>query len=178
MRKTLLYIALICLAACSSKNTPTKPDTISAEMTYGKLVYYGQYYDSIKYHVLALDLYSDGLTLDSTNHMVGSGTNLYLSDIFVPLTDTTLADGTYRCSTTPEPKTFYPGKSFEGTPTGTYILQVDNAKVAQIILCTDSAFVVSKNGQTTDLLFNLKTEDKHYHIHFKGVLDYEDRRHL
>ena len=74
--------------------------------------------------------------------------------------------------------TFYPGKDFEGTPTGTYILQVENAKVAQIILCSDSTFVVSHNGQTTDLLFHLKSEDKSYNIHFKGVLDYEDRRHL
>ena len=178
MRKSLLYIALILLAACSSKNSPSKPETIASEMTYGKLVYYGQYYDSIKYHVLALDLYSDGLTLDSTDHMVGSGTNLYLSDIFVPLTDTTLADGTYNCSTKPEPMTFYPGKDFEGTPTGTYILQVENAKVSQIILCSDSTFVVSRNGQTTDLLFHLKSENKSYNIHFKGVLDYEDRRHL
>lgn len=178
MRKTLLYIALILLAACSSKNTPSKPDAIATEMTYGKLVYYGQYYDSIKYHVLALDLYSDGLTLDSTDHMVGNGTNLYLSDIFVPLTDTTLVDGAYNCAKTPGNKTFYPGKDFEGTPTGTYILQVENAKVAQIILCTDSTFIVNRNGQTTDLLFYLKTEDKSYNIHFKGVLDYEDRRNL
>ena len=78
MRKSLLYIALILLAACSSKNSPSKPDVIASEMTYGKLVYYGQYYDSIKYHVLALDLYSDGLTLDSTDHMVGSGKVLIL----------------------------------------------------------------------------------------------------
>ncbi len=178
MKKLLFYIALILLAACSSKNTPRKPDSIATEMTYGKLICYGQFYDSIKYNVLSLDLYSDGLTLDSTNHMVGSGTNLYLSDIFVPLIDTTLADGTYKCSTKPEPKTFLPGTDFEGTPTGTYILLIQDAKVASIILCSDSAFVVSRDGQTTDLLFSLKTEDKSYDIHFKGVLDYEDRRHL
>lgn len=178
MRKSLLYIALILLAACSSKNAPSKSDSIASEMTYGKLIYYGQYYDSIKYNVLALDLYSDGLTLDSTDHMVGSGTNLYLSDIFVPLSDTTLIDGTYCCSSNPESKTFYPGKDFEGTPTGTYLLQVEEAKVAQIILCNDSTFVVSHDGNSTDLQFYLKTEDKQYNIHFKGVLDYEDRQHL
>ena len=178
MKKSILYIALIILTACSSKNTPTKPDTIATEMTYGKLIYYGKYYDSIQLHVVALDLYSDGLTLDTTNHMVGSGTNLYLSDIFIHMTDTTLADGTYRCSKKPENKMFYPGTDFEGTPTGTYILQVQDAKVAKILLCNDSIFVVNHNGQTTDLLFHLKTEEQSYHIHFKGVLDYEDRRHL
>lgn len=178
MKNRILYIAIILLAACTSKNSPSKPDTIASEMTYGKLICYGQYYDSIKYNVLSLDLYSGGLTLDSTDHMVGSGTNLYLSDIFIPLTDTTLIDGTYKCSKTPEPKTFYPGKDFEGTPTGTYILQVENAKVSQIIICSDSTFVVSTSGETKKLLFNLKSEDKNYNIHFKGVLDYEDRRHL
>lgn len=178
MKNRILYIAIILLAACTSKNTPSKPDTIASEMTYGKLICYGQYYDSIKCNVLSLDLYSDGLTLDSTDHMVGSGTNLYLSDIFIPLTDTTLMDGTYKCAKTPEPKTFYPGVDFDGTPTGTYILQVANAKVSQIIICSDSTFVVSTNGDTKELLFNLKSEDKNYNIHFKGVLEYEDRRHL
>ena len=72
----------------------------------------------------------------------------------------------------------YPGIDFDGTPTGTYILQVANAKVSQIIICSDSTFVVSTNGDTKELLFNLQSEDKNYNIHFKGVLEYEDRRHL
>ena len=32
-------------------------------------------------------------------------------------------------------------------------------------------------GENTDLLFHLKSENESYDIHFKGVLDYEDRRH-
>lgn len=180
MKKIALYIVLILVAvtACTSKNKPVQPETIVTEMSYGKLLYYGQFYDSIDCHVVALDLYSDGLTLDTTDHIVGSGTNLYLSDIFIPLTDTALSSGVYRCADKPAPGVFLPGKDYEGTPSGTYILSINNSQVAQIILCTDSAFVVANNGQTSDIVFNLKSEDNHYNIHFKGVLDYENRSHL
>lgn len=83
---------------------------------------YGKAYDSVPHNVFALDLYSDGLSLDSTRRIVGTGTNLYISDIF--LADSLLAVGAYHSDTTAATHTFLLGQDFEGTPTGIYLFSV------------------------------------------------------
>ena len=96
--------------------------------------------------------------------------------IFLPLTDTVPAAGTYKCDTTTAVSTFLPGMDFEGNPTGTYILRINDSKISSIILCNDSSFVLSRNGETTDIQFNLIADKKQYKLHFCGVLKYEDKR--
>lgn len=109
---------------------------------------YGHCYDSLSSAVVALDLY-DGIELDKDHRIKGTGYNLYLSDIFVP--DSMLVEGTYRSSDSGEPFTFLPGKSYEGTPTGIYILRIEEDKIAQIQVVDSGSFVYRNDS----LLFTL-----------------------
>ena len=92
---------------------------------------HGHCYDSVPFSVVSLDLYSEGLTLDTNRRMQGSGYNLYLSDIFVP--GDTLASGEYTSlnskHSTLNSYTFLPGRDFDGTPNGAYLLTIDQGKV-------------------------------------------------
>ena len=143
---------------------------------------YGQFYDSIPYPVVALDLYSEGLELDSTHRMQGTGYNLYVSDIFVP--DSVLVPGTY----TSIPKDnlnhfdfqqasyrFLPGKDYEGTPHGIYLLQIEKGQLQSIQVLDSGSFVVrdTTNG-LTDLHFtfyytNAENRVRTYEAHFQGA---------
>ena len=174
--KKWIYILPLVLAACSPKNNPVQPVTIVSELAQGTVAYYGAYYHGLQQNVVSLDLYSKDITFDSLGYVQGSGTNLYVSDIFLPLTDTVPADGKYVCDSTGAENTFLPGMDFDGNPTGTYILGIEDAKISTLILCSDSAFSVSRTGDTTDIQFNLISGKKQYMLHFRGVLKYEDRR--
>lgn len=180
--KRILYFLIILLAVgCQPKDDPTPPKPLELNLTHGKITYYGNPYDSIPLHVVALDLYSDGIKLDSAGYMHGTGSNLYLSDIFIPLTDTCLTNGTYRCEMTTKDHTFLPGMDFDGNPTGTYLLQLNEDKVAHIILMDNGQF----NFQTIDtpetpliqaqMTFTLMVEKTIYNISFNGTLTYEQR---
>lgn len=177
--KKILYIGIMaCLAACSPKNNPVKPTVLETELTQGTVAFYGKYYKGLAQNVVALDMYSRDIHFDSLGYIQGNGTNLYLSDIFLPLSDTIPAAGTYRCDTTGIEGTFLPGMDFEGNPTGTYLLQIQDAAISKIILCSDSSFVLSRDGDTTDIRFNLISDKQQYNVHFRGILKYEDRQHL
>ena len=173
----VIVLALVAaLTACSNSNKPTPPETLDLELTHGKLLFYGAYYKGLPRNVIALDLYSRDITFDQNGYIRGSGTNLYLSDIFLPLTDSVPADGFYVCDTTAEVNTFLPGMDFEGTPTGTYLLQIKEDAIAQIILFRDSSFTLTDKDGITDIRFNLTADKKTYAVHFNGNLKYEDRR--
>ena len=175
--KRVLYILLgVLLAGCSPKNSPVKPKVLDLQLTQGYVWYYGQYYEGLQQDVVALDLYSKDITFDSLGHIVGSGTNLFVSDIFVPVGDTIPHDGLYRCDTTGKENTFLPGMDFEGNPTGTYILELEDSQLSRVILCSDSSFVYQTEGDTVDIRFNLISNKQPYSAHFRGVLKYEDRR--
>ena len=178
MRKTLYIFLCACaiMAGCSPKNGPVKPKTLDLELTQGSLLYYGQYYEGLEQDVVALDLYSKGIAFESLGHIVGSGTNLYLSDIFLPKGDSIPHDGFYRCDSTGAENTFLKGVDFEGNPTGTYILEIEESKLSRVILCSDSSFVWKSEGDTVDISFNLIRNKQPYSAHFRGVLKYEDRR--
>lgn len=139
---------------------------------------HGRCYDSISYAVVSLDLYSDGLELTEDKGIIGTGYNLYLSDIFVP--DSLLEEGFYQ--SVPQdslsaldfglsPFSFLPGKSFEGYPTGTYILNIENDHVKQIQL-VDSGNMTYRNDS---LLFTLYYKNTYggkatYRCSFHGPL--------
>lgn len=176
MKKILYILPIFLLLACSSKKSSEQPEVLESELTQGTVTCYGAYYKGLERNVVSLDLYSKDITFDSLGYVNGTGTNLYISDLFLPLTDTVPTAGTYKCDTTTAVSTFLPGMDFEGNPTGTYILRINDSKISSIILCNDSSFVLSRNGETTDIQFNLIADKKQYKLHFRGVLKYEDKR--
>ena len=174
MRKyILLLLAVLALSGCrkySSSGYRTMPKEYN--LAYQEI--YGHYYDSIPYAVVALDLYSEGLELDSAHRMQGTGYNLYLSDIFVP--DSLLEAGTYRSDTSGQAFTFLPGRSFETTPYGMYLLFVEEGKL-QSIQVLDSGYmeVCDTTNAQTDIRFTLYYKNSYgsratYKTHFQGPL--------
>ena len=176
MKKGIYILLGVVLIGCTPKNSPVKPAVLDTLLTQGTMAFFGPYYKDLARNVASLDLYSKDITFDSLGYIKGSGTNLYLSDIFLPLSDTVSAEGSYRCDTSAAEGTFLPGIDFEGNPTGTYLLQIQDASISKIILCSDSSFVLSRDGDTTDIRFNLISDKQQYRIHYRGVLKYEDRR--
>lgn len=157
---SVLSAGLVCLPACKPKVTPHRPQAAS-EYAECYIESYGRQYDSVPRNVIALDLYSEGLTLNENHKMQGSGNNLYISDIFLSdealdallraaggepvLTDTLR----FRCDGTAEEYTFLPGKDFEGNPTGIYLLSIEDAAITAIQVVDSGAFVIA---QTDDRL--------------------------
>ena len=155
MKKVLYLLSIIAFALSSCKPfTPAvrQEFPVVYDLAYQEI--YGHFYDSVPYAVVALDLYSEGLTLNKDHKMEGTGYNLYLSDIFVP--DSLLEEGEYH-SIQPanqpaiEPFTFLAGRDYEGTPHGMYILNIENDKVIHIQVLDSGRFVYSNDS----LLFTL-----------------------
>lgn len=148
MKKILYIFALMVLVGCT-QNKPTLyrglPKTY--DLAYEEI--YGHCYDSIAYAVVSLDLYSEGIELDKNHRIKGTGYNLYLSDIFVP--DSLLAEGVYKSDTSAQPFTFLPGRDYEGTPHGMYILNIEEDQIIQIQVLDSGSFVYRNDS----LLFTL-----------------------
>jgi hypothetical protein len=155
MKKVFYLLSIIAFALSSCKPfTPAvrQEFPVVYDLAYQEI--YGHFYDSVPYAVVALDLYSEGLTLNKDHKMEGSGYNLYLSDIFVP--DSLLEEGEYH-SIQPanqpaiEPFTFLAGRDYEGTPHGMYILSIGDGKIASIQVLDSGSFVYRGDS----LLFTL-----------------------
>ena len=174
-------IGIFLFTACSHSQPNTyrimpKEYNIAYEDTYGRC------YDSVPHCIVALDLYSEGLELQE-NKMVGTGYNLYLSDIILP--DRTgedslhLAPGTYHSERTAQPFTFLPGRDYEGTPHGMYLLFVEEGKL-QSIQVLDSGYLVVKDttNNLIDLQFKLYYKNLYgyratYTTHFQGEFQHK-----
>ena len=171
-----LYIAVLAALTFFSCN-PVKiieQHSLPEEYVSGWEERYGVCYDSIPHAVVALDLYTDGLTLDTAKHkMLGTGYNLYFSDIFVP--GDSLVAGTYHADTSAQPFTFLPGREYEGTPTGMYLLYVENGKLQTIQVLDSCTFTIrdTTNGWK-DIRFTLYYTDagaqSTYECHFQDSL--------
>lgn len=176
--KQYLFILVLSVLVCGcSPSNPVRPTPkVATEFVMGIEEFYGEYYERVPRSVCALDLYSEGLTLDSANHISGTGTNLYVSDIF--LKDSVLAEGKYTSDTTTESFTFLPGKDFEGNPTGIYRLQIEDAKVTGIVVFEQGTIEVKHWADSTDMVltFPAGSAKKEYKAHFRGVLKRDDRR--
>ena len=144
----LLLVACLLISSCQ-RIEPTVHRDFPQEFNLGYEEIYGRFYDSVPSHVVALDLYSEGLTLDENHRMKGSGYNLYISDIFV--SGTRLSAGTYHSDTTTLPNTFLPGRDYEGTPHGIYILQITDDKISRIQIVDSGSFVMRNDS----ILFTL-----------------------
>lgn len=157
---------LFSLTACH-RNAPSPKPVIPTVYTTAYCTAYGHHYDSIPFAVVSLDLYSDGLDLDTSRHMKGTGYNLCLSDIFVP--DSLLARGEYRADSAGAVFTFLPGKDYEGIPNGAYLLTVEEDKLTAIQVLDSGSFVYRDDSLIFTLYYN---EGKRYDAAFHGPLIY------
>lgn len=171
---SLLALAAVFFSAC----TPTQPSYYRGLPKEYNLAYqqiYGHCYDSVPYAVVGLDIYSEGLKLDKNRRMKGTGYNLCITDIFVP--DSLLAEGEYTSipvtgNPSPiQPYTFLPGRDYEGTPHGMYLLYVEENKLQTIQLLDSGTFVYRNDS----LLFTLYYRNTYgykatYTCSFNGAL--------
>lgn len=169
----IFLLGLLTLTACQPVKTHVRQTfPASYDLAYQEI--YGHCYDSIDFPVVALDLYSEGLSLNRDHLIKGSGYNLYLSDIFVP--DSLLAEGEYKSQMTNvksqiTPYTFLPGRDYEGTPHGMYILRIDDNKITSIQVLDSGSFVFRNDS----LLFTLYYRNNYgytvtYTPSFTGIL--------
>ena len=169
---TALAVLMLCITSCRPYG-PSAYRGLPERYSSAYQQIYGHCYDSVPYAVVALDLYSDGVDLDKNHHIVGTGYNLYISDIFVP--DSLLEEGEYHSlnpnSLTPNPYSFLPGKSYEGYPYGMYILRIEEDQVTNIQVLDSGAFTYRNDS----LLFTLYYRNAYggratYQCHFCGTL--------
>lgn len=148
MKHNIVYILFV-IGLIGCRPTPSAYRGLPKTYATAYEQIHGHCYDSIAQAVVSLDLYSAGLELNKENHIVGTGYNLYLSDIFVP--DSLLEEGMYRSDSTGAAFTFLSGRDYEGYPFGAYILNIENDQVKQIQLLDSGNFVYRNDS----ILFTL-----------------------
>ena len=182
----LAYILIALLAVSCSRSNPGTYRGMPKEYTSAWEERYGRCYDSVPHCIVALDLYSEGLELDTAKkQMNGTGYNLYLSDIVLP--DRTgndslrLAPGDYHSDLTAQPYTFIPGRDYEGKPHGIYLLYVEEGKL-QSIQVLDSGYLAVRDTTNglTDLQFTLYYKNAYgyratYRTHFQGAIQWQNK---
>lgn len=162
--KSIWLLVLVAFCACDpTPNNPT-PDTginayYDSVFTIVDIQWHEQYYPLLERQVYSIDLLTDGLCFDSSYHITGSGLNLYFSDIFLPLDERELIDGTYHMDTTAAAYTFLPYMYFEGEITGCYMLDIHEDAIRRIIGFTAGAFELSSTGDNIQLNISLYTAD-------------------
>ena len=165
---TLILASLFVLQACRYTE-PTPRQDLPASYTTAYAKYHGHCYDSIQAAVVALDIYSTGLDLDSAQHMKGTGYNLYLSDIFVP--DSLLETGQYLSDHTGAAFTFLPGRDYEGYPYGTYVLKIEEDRITSILLIDSGNFVYRNDSLLFTLYYqNAEGRTVTYQPYYQGEL--------
>lgn len=179
MKHVGLIVLTVVIAAITSCK-PNQPSTyrgLPKEFTTAYEEVYGHCYDSIPYAVVALDLYSEGLSLNAQRRIQGTGYNLYLSDIFVP--DSLLTPGDYITLSfregqgvgSPEPFTFLPGRDYEGMPHGMYLLNIEDDKIIQIQVLDSGRFSYRNDTLAFTLYYrNAYGEKATYQTQFCGPL--------
>lgn len=175
-RLSILIGLLLILFACKP---PTPIDHIDVLATYDSVYttadiqWHKQYYPLLDQQVFSIDLLSDGLAFDSAHHIVGTGVNLYLSDIFLPIEYTKLQNGTYRMDSTAAPYTFLPYMYFEGNSTGCYMLDIEESQIKRIIGFTNGYVEMQSTGKDIQMNFTLYLADSTcYHATYQGPAIY------
>lgn len=168
------------LTGCREPRTPISYQSLDTLLTSGRLEYYGAFYkaEGIDLDVISLDLYSKGLTLNKSGKMEGIGTNLYLSDIFVPTTDGHLPAGTYHSDSTAREMHFLRGLNYDGNYGGSYVLLVGESSYS-VLLITEAEMTVAYSGDTMilDGRATLKNRRQPYPFHFRNILPVTHREH-
>jgi len=181
-RKITLSLLLVCCLATGCKHpvTPVSYNVLDSVLTSGQFEYYGPYYkqEGIDYDVICLDLYSKGVGLNKDGKMEGVGTNVYISDIFVPATDAAgdqpqavLPSGTYKSDSTARLMHFLRGMNYDGNYGGSYVL-LKGENNYSVILITDSEITIAYAGDTLilDGSASLEGEKKPYSFHYRNIL--------
>ena len=166
----------LCLAtsfmSCRQYNSPRVYQNLDTLLTSGRVEAYGAFYapEGIDYPVFSLDLYGQGVGLNDKGAIEGKGTNLYLSDIFVPVGQSTLPEGTYHCDTVATEFAFLRGMNYDGNYGGSYVLLIGESSYT-VYLIVSAQMQLSYIGDTMQLDGQAVLENKKaYPFHFKGVL--------
>lgn len=166
--KTVRYIFallfVLAMVVSCSPNRP-RPTTPTYQFDLGYVTRYGAFYanEGMPNNVYMLDLYSPGLRLNREGYMEGNGFNLCLSDVFTLPTDSVLqADVTYETDTTGRADSFLPGQDFEGNVNGAYLLEIKDGKIASITLFERGTFVLTNEGDTANIVFEMMTTGRQY----------------
>lgn len=181
MMRTFLYSCLVVLVAsmvaCTPRSTPRVYQNLDTVLTSGRVETYGAFYapEGIDLPVFCLDLYGQGIGLNDEGVIEGKGTNLYLSDIFVPVGQTELPEGTYTSDSVAREMTFLRGMNYGGNYAGSYVLLVGESSYS-VYPIRSAAMLLSYAGDTmvidgSALLENKKT----YPFHFRAVTSTVDR---
>lgn len=179
---SLMYFVLIaaCITSCRYPSTPIRYQSLDSVLTSGRLEYYGAYYEAegIDYDVVSLDLYSEGLGLNKEGKMEGVGTNLYVSDIFVPKAEfvrgkpqSVLPAGSYQSDSTANLMHFLRGLDYDDNYGGSYVLLMGESGYSVSIM-TVGEMTVAYAGDTLilDGIATLDKQQKPYPFHYRGKL--------
>ena len=178
-KKITLYI--FCLLAgilpysCDNrKNEPSKNVVLRQPFTAGYAVYYGAYYDylGIDAHVFELDLYTEGLGIDSTGQYVGSGQNLYMTDIFSLGNDSLLAEGIYSIDTLYQytPGSILGGESYGDIPGGAQLINVSSTGISYDYIRSGTMEIKYRNDSILIHFKLLTQQELQIESQFNGIL--------
>lgn len=190
MRSTILYpfiacLLALCMTGCKKNYTPATVQTLDSVLTSGRIEYYGAYYkkEGVLYDVVCLDLYSKGLWLNKDGVMEGTGTNLYIGDIFVstatPKAEKAsdyLPEDKYESDSVAELLHFLRGVEYDGNYGGSYVL-LKNESGYKVLPLTKGEMSVAYIGDTLvlDGSATLKGQQQTYPFHYRDVLPVIDR---
>ena len=184
MKIKLLFFLPLLLMGCLPQTNRPEAATYAKDMHTTYLQYFGAYYaqEGLPQVVCALDCYSDGLKLTMKGVIEGSGTNLYVSDIFLPAEfasspgATMLPEGEYVADSSGLPMTFLPGKAFEGQITGAYLLRIEDDQLVNYTILPSGQLQVRYDGDTVVLHLEAVTAQKQaYTADFRGVMVFQDK---
>ncbi len=173
--KNILPLLFLLLTACHPQTNPPVDTLGQYDSVYviADLQWHKQYYPLLERQVFSLDLLSEGLSFDADYHIVGSGCNLYFSDIFLFMTDTVLPDGCYQMDTLANIQTFLPYMQFEGGVTGCYMLDIKENQIQRILGFTAGEFEITTLGEDIRLDISLYLPDStRYHAIYQGPFNY------
>ena len=156
-----LFTSVFFYSCNNGINEPTNNVTLRQPFTTGYAVYYGTYYDylGIDTHVFELDLYTEGLGLDSTGQYVGTGQNLYMTDIFSLGSDSLLTEGIYNVDTLYQytAGSILGGESYGGIPSGALLINVSSTGISYDYIKSGTMEVKYRNDSVL-IAFKLQTQ--------------------
>lgn len=177
MQAKLFHIGVIftiLLTSCQKYNTtPRKVLSIDTVFTSAYSHAYGTYYEGLERNVFSLDLYSQGIHFQNDT-LLGSGTHLCFTDIFLPTNQTVIQEGDYKVDSTSNCHTALGAMYFEGNLTGTHLILWNDAKMDRIYLFPTGAFSLIQDADTSIIEFHLQTHDyQTFDATFRGIIQYQ-----